>query len=81
MTEKLPPVPPVGSLWSHHNGNHYRVEEITNRETSRQDQYPTTVVYRNIFNQCPYSRKLTDWHRSMTLVAVDSAWLAQRRNL
>jgi hypothetical protein len=69
--DDLPEFPVIGSVWEHTNGNLYRVEEITNQETARQDQYPTSVSYRNIKNGKPYSRKLIDWHRSMTLVGTD----------
>lgn len=60
--------PRVGSVWSHYNGNHYRVLMFTNVETNRQDEYPTTIVYQNTKNLKAYSRKLIDWHRSMVLV-------------
>lgn len=60
--------PKIGSLWGHRNGNLYRVIMYTNRQPDRQDDYPTTIVYVNLNNQEPYSRKLTDWHRSMTWI-------------
>lgn len=59
--------PKIGSLWKHHNGNVYYVICVTNKEEARQDKYPTTVVYQNITSGKPYSRKLIDWHGSMTL--------------
>lgn len=60
--------PRVGSVWSHTNGNRYMVHDFTNVETDRQDEYPTTIVYRNMDNGKLYSRRLIDWERSMVLV-------------
>jgi hypothetical protein len=62
------PRPEVGSLWRHKNGNLYVVEDITNQESERQGEYPTTVVYRNVLNGKPYSRALWRWPLSMTPV-------------
>jgi len=64
----LPEFPAIGSLWRHKNGNLYRVTDITNVETARQDEYPTSVIYRNVNNGKAYSRKLVRWHGWMTLV-------------
>jgi len=60
--------PEARSLWQHHNGNVYRVICYTNIETTKQDTYPTTIVYENVNNFKLYSRKLIDWERSMKLV-------------
>lgn len=60
--------PSIHSIWQHHNGNHYEVILFTNLETDRQDDYPTTIVYRNTRNHKIYSRRLIDWDRSMTKV-------------
>lgn len=60
--------PKIGSVWQHHNGNHYAVLMFTNIETERQQDYPTTIVYRNTSNLKCYSRKLMDWDRSMLLI-------------
>lgn len=62
--------PRKGSVWRHTNGNQYQVDDFTNIETSSQDKYPTTIVYRNIRNGAAYSRPLTDWERSMTQVTI-----------
>jgi hypothetical protein len=67
--------PEIGSLWRHHNGNRYRVIMITNVESGRQEQYPTTVVYSNVDNGRSYSRKLIDWDRSMTFTALGTEYL------
>lgn len=54
------------SEWQHRNGQHYVVLMVTN-ESDRQDEYPATVVYMGVHNGARWSRKLCDWHRSMTL--------------
>ena len=63
------PIP--GTVWQHTNGNVYRVYLFTNVQPERQDRYPTTIVYQNVENMEMYSRKLVDWERSMTLLALD----------
>lgn len=67
---KPAPTPTPGSVWKHRNGNHYAVVMIANGESERQENYPTTVVYRNVENGNVYSRKLSDWHRSMTEIGA-----------
>lgn len=67
-----PPAPTPGSVWNHRNGNRYAVVMITNAESERQEKYPTSVVYRNIRNGNVYSRKLSDWHRSMTEIGASA---------
>jgi len=57
--------PKQGSFWRHHNGNLYRVEEPSNVDGDRPG-YPEHVNYRNAVNGKLYTRKLPDWHRSMT---------------
>lgn len=69
MTEPLS-APAVGSIWMHYDGAVYRVEEIGNAEGTK-PAYPPTVWYRNVINGKPYNRKVSDWHRSMTLVGED----------
>lgn len=59
--------PRIGSVWKHRNGNVYSVVLYTNVETGREDKYPHTIVYRNVHNGKHYSRKLSGWHRSMSL--------------
>src|SRR5688500_9603009 len=34
----------IGSRWQHKNGNYYTVDKITNRDSTRQEDYPVTVV-------------------------------------
>ncbi len=60
-----PEAPKVGSLWTHSNGNVYRVTGLTNTETEC-DRYPVTVVYQNVNNGAMWSRALSDWYRSFT---------------
>lgn len=58
----------VGSIWTHRNGNVYSVLMFTNTQDGSYYKYPPTVVYRNVHNGNNYSRKLSDWHGSMSLV-------------
>lgn len=51
----------VGQVWEHKNGNIYEIYDFTNLEAGRQDEYPTTVSYRNIHTGAPYSRKVSRW--------------------
>lgn len=71
-TSPLPPFPELRSTWRHKNGNLYRVEALTNVESDRQTEYPTTIVYSNVENGKWYSRAFTRWHSSMTL--EQDAW-------
>lgn len=60
--------PAKGSFWQHHNGNRYTVLMVTNTEgddPTKREKYPPTVVYEGQ-NGKLWSRKLADWHRSMT---------------
>jgi len=57
--------PEQGTLWDHTNGNQYVVEDFTNIQTTNQDQYPTTIVYKSVLTRRLYSRPLMDWDRSM----------------
>lgn len=56
----------VGQVWEHKNGNIYEIYDFTNLEAGRQDEYPTTVSYRNIHTGAPYSRKVSRWAGSFT---------------
>ncbi|MBB5276292.1 hypothetical protein HNR26_002344 [Rhizobium rosettiformans] len=56
----------VGQVWQHKNGNCYEIYDFTNLEAGRQDEYPTTVSYRNIHTGAPYSRKVSRWAGSFT---------------
>jgi hypothetical protein len=62
-----PQTPHIYSLWRHRNGNIYRVLMITNTSTNApEDRYPATIIYQNKHNSTVWSRRLDDWHRSMT---------------
>jgi hypothetical protein len=66
LTEK---VPKTNSIWKHTNGNIYRVILITNLLTQRPDKYPITISYENIYlPDTPWSKKFSDWYRSMTII-------------
>jgi len=56
------------SKWQHKNGSEYVVLHLANLDSDRLDDYPVTVVYINILNYKVWTRKLSDWHRSMTFV-------------
>jgi len=60
-------LPEIGSLWEHRDGNIYRVMLITNASSDHQN-FPTTIVYRNVVNGHIYSRPASDWHRSMRFI-------------
>ncbi len=55
------------SRWRHTNGNLYTVLCVANEFTERPEQYPPTVVYQGD-NGRIWSRPVSDWSRSMTLV-------------
>ena len=52
--------------WIHRNGNVYMVLHIANIGY-RNKIYPVTVVYKGL-NGWVWTRPLSDWHRSMTLI-------------
>ena len=58
--------PEIGSVWQHHNGNIYTVFCLSNRGIPAREKYPLTVTYRNIHTGELYSRRASDWLRSMT---------------
>ncbi|MEQ8308076.1 MAG: hypothetical protein RIA09_16195 [Hoeflea sp.] len=55
-----------GQIWEHKNGNIYQITDFVNREIGRQEEYPTTVCYQNIFTGEKYGRAVTRWHGSFT---------------
>lgn len=58
-------VPEINSVWIHTSGTEpYIVLLITNLDATK-DDYPVTVVYQGTDGKV-WSRKLSDWHRSMT---------------
>lgn len=54
----------IGQVWQHKNGNIYEIYDFTNLEAGRQDEYPTSVSYRNIHTGAPYSRAVSRWFGS-----------------
>jgi hypothetical protein len=60
-------IPRPGSVWKHTSGAHYVVLLIANKHSEQPDRYPVTVVYRSI-DQRVWSRPLSDWFRSMTIL-------------
>lgn len=56
-----------GSRWRHYNGNEYTVLVLTNEYTEHPETYPITVIYQGA-NGRIWSRRLDDWHRSMTRI-------------
>lgn len=57
------------SRWKHRNGNTYTIIMFTN--IPDEERYPLTVVYRGE-NQKMWSRRWSDWPRSMTpLIKVE----------
>ena len=55
------------SLWEHSKGQTYRVVSLTNM-TATDVRYPKTVVYENTETGELWSRPLSEWHTSMTLI-------------
>lgn len=58
-------IPEIGSVWRHYNGVPYTVLFIANELDT--PAYPICVVYQGP-NGGVWVRKLSDWHRSFTLV-------------
>lgn len=58
--------PQIGSVWEHTSGNKYIVLLISNTDSTKPN-YPETVIYKG-FNGKVWSRPLSDWCRSMTLI-------------
>lgn len=56
---------PVGSIWKHYGGPVYEVILHANVEGAK-EQYPQSVVYRNVDNANIYVRPLSEWARSFT---------------
>lgn len=65
-TEEDGITPLSDTIWSHRNGNRYKVLFITNLPD--EPRYPKTVVYQGVTNGMLWSRPVSDWHRSMTMV-------------
>jgi hypothetical protein len=59
---------PLYTHWLHKNGNRYVIVGITNKAIPGKPDYPPTINYVNARTGEPYSRKASEWHRSMTRV-------------
>lgn len=59
--------PPLNSTWLHKGGNIYQVLLITNTDSTRQDEYPTTICYKRLIDGTIWSRPLMKWHGSFKL--------------
>jgi hypothetical protein len=64
-TEELPQ---IGTIYQHKNGEKYKVILITNLFASpyRRDEYPITIIYRNIGDETIWSRPLYRWKGNFT---------------
>lgn len=58
-------IPKDCSHWRHRNGNDYWVVLIANRDSTRPDEFPITVVYRGS-NQRIWAKPLDDFLTKMT---------------
>ena len=67
-----PAVPSIGSIWRHKKGAVYEVYDITNRNTTKPDEFPVTVSYRNLDTGETFSRALWRWHDSFTPVEPET---------
>ena len=57
-----------GDVWQHTNGGEYRVLFVTNTHNPRED-HPPDVIYETLRDPArKWSRPLSDWHRSFTLL-------------
>jgi len=57
-------IPSLRSVWKHHSGRIYEVDDIRN-EHSTNDEYPITVCYVGA-NGYKWSKSITRWHETMT---------------
>lgn len=60
-------LPQINSVWRHHSGRLYEVEELRNVETTNPHKYPITVCYRGA-NGKKWCKPLENWHTTMTFV-------------
>ena len=63
--------PAPNSIWQHKNGDQYQVILIANEHTERPNEYPITVVYRRLKDDKVWSRTLSRWHGSFTLISEE----------
>ena len=53
--------PMTGSIWRHHSGRLYVVLMMVNTEPTRQDTFPTRVVYQSHATGKRYDRELEEF--------------------
>jgi len=58
----------AGSKWQHYNGNVYEVMCLANTESTNTYKYPVTVVVLPLTSGTIWSRPLSTWCDSMTLL-------------
>jgi hypothetical protein len=77
-------LPPVGVECRHHSGRIYVVTGIANENTQRPDQYPVTIIYKNVENGTVWSRPASEWARSFrpirTQAQIDRTQLVKTLN-
>lgn len=61
-------LPPIGKTYQHTNGGVYRVTGYANEKTTKPDQYPVNIIYRNVVNGTIWCRPASEWARSFTPV-------------
>lgn len=62
-------LPLAGSAWRHHSGRAYTVLLLSNTEGDDPERFVPTVVYQGEDGRV-WSRPVSDWHRSMSLLAA-----------
>lgn len=62
-------LPLAGSAWQHHSGRTYTVLTLSNTEGDDPERFVPTVVYQGEDGRV-WSRPVSDWHRSMSLLAA-----------
>ena len=66
----LSAMPKPREIWQHYNGCKYEILYIANI-ANKNKNYPVTIVYKTVCNNNNiWTKKLSDWHRSMTLVKL-----------
>ena len=56
------------SIWEHHSGRTYRITGFSNLQSTDLERFPKTVIYENCADGEAWSRSISDWHESMTLI-------------
>lgn len=69
------PVPAIGSIWLHNNGDAYEVYDVTNRASERLDEYPIRVSYRRLRDGSTWSKDLFGFLKSRRKLNVRYVYL------